>query len=182
MINQIRFFLFTWIIGSGSLISFAQEPSVVPVSDETGLITYRDVIQEDGSKDELYVRALAWVNSFYKNPSDVTRVRDREDGKIDCIHRFRIRFIDENGINRDAGTIMYSLYLECRDGRYRYTLTEFTLMEASRVPCEKWLDKTHQAYNPLWDEYLKQINDFSLELIDDLKEGMKPEKVVEDEW
>jgi hypothetical protein len=69
--------------------------------------------------------------------------------------------------------ILYSLKLELRDGRYRYTMSDFTLRQASRFPVEGWLDKSDRAYNPNWDIYLGQVDEFALSLVESLVEAMK---------
>lgn len=155
----------------------------IPVDENTGLITYQDVVQTAGDKNELYIRAIGWVNTFYVNPSDATKVRNPESGIIDILHRFRLTYQDDDGVQRDAGMVNYTLLLELREGRYRYTLTNFTLRQASRFPVERWLDKTDRAYNTSWDDYLNQVDAFAKSLIGSLKTGMEPEEVIkEEEW
>ena len=61
---------------------FAQKPDIVPIDETTKLITYQDVVNVEGSADTLYLRAISWINSFYKNPADVTKVRDREEQTV----------------------------------------------------------------------------------------------------
>ena len=161
----------------------AEQNSGIPVDEITGLITYKDVVQTTGEKSELFVRAIGWVNSFYVNPADATKVRNPESGIIDILHRFRLTYQDDAGVQRDAGMVSYTLLLELRDGRYRYTLTNFTLRQASRFPVERWLDKTDRAYNPSWDDYLNQVDAFAKSLINSLKTTMEPEEVIkEEEW
>jgi hypothetical protein len=155
----------------------------LPVDQNTGLITYQDVVQTEGNKDELWNRLIGWVNTHYVNPTDATRVRNRENGLVEIVHRFRIFNEGEDGIQNDAGIILYTLKIELREGRYRYTLNNFTLRQAARFPVERWLDKSDRAYNPLWDEYLKQVDAFAISLIDSLVAGMTPEEVItEEEW
>lgn len=160
-----------------------EQTGLVPVDESTGLITYQDVVQTEGNRDALYNRAIAWVNSFYTNPADATKVRNPESGIIEIAHRFKITTMHESGVETDAGMILYALKLELRDGRFRYTMNNFVLRQTSRFPVERWLDKSDRAYNPSWDEYLKQIDSFARGLINNLVEAMKPEvKAKEDEW
>jgi hypothetical protein len=85
----------------------------------------------------------------------------------------------DDGVQADAGTVQYQFSLEFKEGRYRYTLTEFELRQASRVPCEKWLTST----DPQLKSYLKQIDEFAQSWIASLKEGMMPEvEKKDDEW
>lgn len=161
---------------------FSQGNSNVPVDAKTGLITYQEVVPENGSQDELYIRAIEWINANYKNPADVSRVRNRESGVIELLHRFEI-FDEKDGAKVLSGTVNYTLSLEFKPGRYRYTVNELTLRQASRFPVEKWLNKSDPAYKPEWDGYLKQVDTKAKELIASLKEGMHPKKEKpEDKW
>jgi len=160
-----------------------EQKSGLPVDVVTGLITYQDVVQTTGNRLELFNRAIGWVNSFYVNPIDATRVRNPESGIIEIVHRFKITHELESGVQADAGMILYSLKLELRDDRYRYTMSEFTLRQASRFPVERWLDKSDRAYNPNWDIYLDQVDGFALNLVESLVEAMKfVEETEDDEW
>jgi hypothetical protein len=170
------------IIGLIPFSLFSQGSAKVPVDAKTGLIAYQEVVPENGSQDELYIRAIEWINANYKNPADVSRVRNRESGVIELLHRFEI-FDEKDGTKVLAGTVNYTLSLEFKPGRYRYTISELTLRQASRFPAEKWLDKSDPAYKPEWDSYLQQVDAQTKELIASLKEGMHPEKVQpEDKW
>lgn len=156
--------------------------SIVPIDSETNKITYKEVVESNGSADDLYIRAIAWINTFYPNPTDVTKVRNREDGVIEGLARFKITYVDEEARTRDAGLISYQIKLEFKEGRYRYTITEFNYKQTSRFPVEKWLDKNAPAYNPQWDDYILQVDTYIKSLIDSLKEGMVERIKIEDDW
>ncbi len=168
-----------------SLLSNAQQndsTSTIPVDSKTGRITYQEVIKEEGTKEELFNRCIYWVNTFFENPVSVTKIRDFETGRIEGRHQFRLTY-EEDGYNKDGGMVLYTVRIELKDGRYRYTITDFDLRKATRFPLETWLDKTHPAYNERWDEYLSQVDQFSKNLAANLKQKMKPEPEEEpDEW
>lgn len=164
------------------IVNIAHAQTDLPIDADTKLITYKEVVNVEGTKVELFNRAIEWVNKQYKNPTEATKVRDPQTGLIEILHRIELTF-DEKGVTRSAGIVEYSMKIELKEGRYRYTITNYTYKQASRVPVEKWLDKSDKAYNPAWDNYLNQIHSFSLKLIDGLKQGMlppAPKKV--DEW
>jgi hypothetical protein len=57
------------------------------------------------------------------------------------------------------------------------------LRQASKIPIEKWLDKKDPQYNPAWNSYLKQVDNFAQSWIESLKEGMKGKvEKKDDEW
>lgn len=155
----------------------------VPVDEDTKKITYKDVITQDGTPEKLYNQGISWVNTFYKNPSEATRVRDADNHKIEIRHRFQIWNKDKDGNKvSDAGIIEYELTIEFKDGRYRYTMTEFILKQTSKFPIERWLDKNDPQYKPECDDYLKQIDIEANAIIKSLIQGMKIKEIKEDNW
>jgi len=163
---------------------FSQESQVpsLPVDPDTKLIQYREVIQQEGTKDVLYDRGIEWFRAYYLSPTSVFRVQDKVNGKIEGTGRFKIYFKDETGMLRDAGVILYDIRVELKDNKYRYTLTDFNYKTASRFPIEKWMNKNDPAYNSNWDLFLYQTDTTMQGLITSLKEGMKPKVIKKDEW
>jgi hypothetical protein len=166
--------------------SFSQDNQAldIPLDPETRIITYQEVVQEEGIKDTLFNRGASWLHKFFSNPWEVTRVRDQATGVIKGQHQFRLYDIDATGIKTDAGMVMYNFKLEFKENRYRYTLDNFIWKQVSRYLVEKWLDKSSPDYNIKYENYLRQIDSFVRnEFIKSLKEGMKPGiKFKKDEW
>jgi hypothetical protein len=158
---------------AGSSLKAQNTTSKMPVDPDTKLITYKEVVTTTGTPAEIYNLAIAWVNKQYKNPADATKVRDPSSGVIEIIHRFEITQ-KVQGVTLMAGVVDYSLKLEMKEGRYRYTITNFNVKDASRQPLEKWMNKNDQSYIPAWGDYLKQVDDLTRKLIESLKLGMQP--------
>jgi hypothetical protein len=148
----------------------------MPVDEATGLITFKEVIQQEGSQDTLYNRGASWLHVFYSNPWEVAKVRDQSSGLIKIQHQFPIYDYDELGVKTDAGMILYNAKIEFKENRYRIQIDNFVYKQLSRYPVEKWLDTKASDYNPKWQGYLSQINTFSNDLINSLKEKMLPPK------
>jgi hypothetical protein len=156
----------------------------MPLDEKTGLITYQEVVEVQGTKDELFNRCSSWLHTFYANPWEATKVRDQATGLIKIEHQFRIYNYDEAGVKTEAGMILYKVKLEFKQDKYRYTIDDLLLKQLSRYPLENWLDKTRQDYDTRYLDYLKQIDTyFRDELIKTLKEAMVPkEEIKEAEW
>ncbi len=151
----------------------------IPVDEESGLITYQEVVEEVGDRESFFNRSISWINGYFANPVDATKTRDPESGLIKGLYRFRIKNTLDDGTEVDAGTVQYNFILEFKEGRYRYTLTEFVLRQASKYPCENWLNST----DPQAKSYLKQLDEFAQGWISSLKEGMMPEPEKKaDDW
>ncbi len=154
----------------------------VPIDPDSKKIMYKEVVQEKGDPGYLYIKAMEWFNTYYLNPTSLLRIQDRVNGKIEGTGRMKIYHDDIDGTRRSAGLVVYTIRLEFKDDRYRYTMTDFNLKGASRYPLEKWLNKADPAFNPLWDTYLYQIDTTMQRLASSLKEKMKPIVEKTDEW
>lgn len=156
---------------------------VLPVDEETKKITYKEVITQEGTAAKMYNQGIEWVNSFYTNPSEVTRVRDSDNGKIDIRHRIKVWNLDKDGnTSTEGGLIDYTMILEFKEGRYRFTITDFNVRKVSKFPLERWMDKNDPEYFAACDNYLVQVNEEVNKIIKSLKEGMKPKVVKPDNW
>jgi uncharacterized protein with TBP-like fold DUF4468 len=173
---------FLYIPFSSLLAQEADSAWAMPVDENTEKITYQEVVKEEGTKTQLFNRAINWVNTFYNNPVAVTKIREIATGRIECRHQIRLTKKKE-GVDLPAGLVLYSVILELKDGRYRYTVTDFVLRQATKYPIENWMDESDPAYNEQWGIFLKQVDVFSKELIENLKQKMRPVEVIkEEEW
>ena len=180
-------FLFLIIVITG-LFTYAQEEEVnpteaYPLDPNTGLITFREVVDESGTKTDLFNRASEWLHHYFKQPVYVTQVRDAASGVIKGKHQFELYFYDKD-VKKTAGIIKYYFKIECKEGRYRYSLDNFVLTRTSRYPCERWLNSAHRDYNDQWPYYLEQLRAYAIDdFAASLKAYMVPEvKVEEEEW
>lgn len=168
-----------------SIVMFAMlaAKAQVPVDSVTKKIVYQEVIKMDGIKDTLYNRAIAWINSYFKNPQGVTTLRDPENGVILCAYRVAMKETDADGNVTNSNVIVeYKLKIEAKEGRYRYTFDEFRKKAVSMYPLERWLDKSDPDYSPKCDEYLAQLDTHIKEIIASMKKGMEPKAVKNDNW
>ncbi|MDD3877415.1 MAG: DUF4468 domain-containing protein [Bacteroidales bacterium] len=166
----------------GLQTAFSQEIPVMPLNPNTNKIEYSGVVQVEGTADELYVRCIAWINTFFNNASSVTKVRDRNNTLIEGVHRIRILNKLEDGTELFAGHVQYDFKLQFRDGRFRYEINNFSAREMSRSPIEKWLDKNDPSFTTNTPYHLEQIDKFVKDLIKDMTEGMQPKVEVNEEW
>jgi hypothetical protein len=135
----------------------------MPVSE--GLITYDGVGKVDGaSSGELYDRALEWVKGYYKNPMEKLRKQERENGEMEVFARFPIYAYDKKGVKTtsQAGLLQYTLTLQFKDGRYKYTITKFNVKATSNQPIDTWL--TDKDNDPNADNHVYQLIDIDNEI------------------
>lgn len=158
------------------------QTATLPIDEDTKLITYKEVVWQDGESAKLYTTAIAWINANYKNPNEVTSVREPENGKLVLNPRFKIYNVDKKGLQTDGGIIKYTLKLEFKPNRYRYVFTDFNLQAVSKFPLERWLDKNDPQYTTLCPGYLYQVDTTVNGIIKSLKKGMVPKVIKTDEW
>lgn len=157
-------------------VTFAQ--SNLPIDPKTEKICFRKVIPVEGSQDEVFNRIYSnFINSYYKSPSTIIQ---QNDGRtIKGKHQFQL---DNGEIVKSKWTwITYYFTIEVREGRVRYTITDFMQKTQSNHPCEEWMDKENPLYQPVWDSYLNQIAAFAEDWGKQFEESLVPEKVIEEE-
>jgi hypothetical protein len=155
----------------------------VPIDEQTNLVTYKEVVQQaNATPQELYDRAMQWVKNYYKNTAEVIKNSDRDKGVIQLRSSVKIYVVKEDGSKLFKNIVYYNMKIECRPGRYRYTITDFNEKATAAAPVEVWLN----TENPKWEigqyAFLNQIDEQILALIESLEEGMNPPVIIEDEW
>lgn len=168
---------------------FAQKDfkaSKIPLSEETKLFTYNKVVEvPTTSKVDLYDRAFAWLSVYYKNPADVLKEKDRDAGMMLLKARFKIsNMVDKkSGVATAGGDVQYTLKLDFKEGKFRYTLTDINWKQLSYFPAERWMDKSNQYYSPNWDYYLSQTDEACKKVVADLEKAISTAKAEKkDEW
>ena len=76
----------------------------IPIDPNTKLITFQEVVQQEGTNEELFNRASEWLHHYFEQPVYVTNVRDAASGIIKGKHQFEIFFYDKE-IKKRAGLI-----------------------------------------------------------------------------
>ena len=156
--------------------AFAQ--SNLPIDPKTEKITFRKVIPTVGTEDQVYNRIYSeFLNSYYKSPSTILQ---QNDGRtLKGKHQFQL----DNGdaVKSKWPWVTYRFTIEVREGRVRYTLTDFMQKTQSNHPCEEWMNKEDPSYQPIWDNYLNQMAAFAEDWGQKFEESLVPEKVIEEE-
>lgn len=177
--------LFFLTIFNGFITSSSAQQALpgLPIDPDSKKIMYREVVEQEGTPSYLYDKAVAWFSFYYPNPTAVYTVQDKVNGKIEGTGRMKIYYNDlKTGIRMEGGLVLYSLKLEFKENKFRYTITDFNLKAVSRFPIEKWMNTSDPAHNPNWDTYLFQVDTTMQRLVSTLKEKMKPTIIKKDEW
>ena len=157
-------------------VTFAQ--SNLPIDEKTKKITFRKVINTVGTEDEVFNRIYSgFMNSYYKSPSTILQQNDGRTMK----GKHQMQLNNGDPVKSKWPWITYRFIIEVREGRVRYTLTDFMQKTQSNHPCEEWMDKEDPLYQPVWDSYLEQIVAFGEDWGKLFEEKLVPEQVIEEE-
>jgi hypothetical protein len=160
-------------------------PPQLPM-DNTNKITYEEVINVPGkSADEIYKKIVNWFQTYYKNPGEVIRESDSLKRSVTGKPRFRIQNPpDKEGTKSDAGLVQYTITIAAKDGRFKYTLTDFNWKGNSYYACEKWYDTALPSHTPAMNDYLLQTDNYAKTTIGDFKISITTDKQVQnkDNW
>jgi hypothetical protein len=175
------------MIVSFSIAAFSQKTDVtVPkykIDSITKKITYTEVVDQLGSKDTLYNRAIHWCGIYFKNLSYVSTM-SKADGKIAGNYTFKV--FDKPGkdsIKVPVAQVNFTFSIDIKDNKYRYTVTNLKRLNSNPVfLIERWLDKTDKAYKPEWDYYFSQVDKYMRDFIKSLKTGLMEAKKKSDNW
>ncbi|MCB0754448.1 MAG: DUF4468 domain-containing protein [Flavobacteriales bacterium] len=113
------------------------------IDSKTNLITYTEVPEVPGTKDELYDRAMKWGGEYFKNFAEKIRKQDKDSGEMEIFNRVQIYAYDKKGVKTTSrqGLAQYTLTIQFKDGRYKYTVTDLNFKATSYQPLEAWLDR-----------------------------------------
>ena len=182
---KTKLFILLFVCSMGTLFGQKEVEYVtpdLPIDETTKLVTYKDVINEKGTPQELYDRAMEWVKTYYKNTAEVIKSSDRDKGIIELRSSVKIHTITKDGTKVFKNIVYYNFKIECRQDRYRFTITDFNEKAAAAAPIEIWFDMTHSRWQPSWYGYLTEINENIQAMIISLQDGMLPKPVVTDDW
>lgn len=144
------------------------------LDSKTNLITYSELPEVSGTtKDDLFERAMAWGNDYYKNFAEKLRKQDKAAGEMEIFARFPIYSYDKKGVKTTSrqGLAQYTLTIQFKDGRYKYTVTDLNMKATSYQPLEPWLDREDpNAKNHSY--YLTDIDEEIREMLKGLKEAL----------
>lgn len=120
-----------------------------PIDEATGKYTYLAVVQVDGaSAADLYSRARAWVAKTYRSAQAVVQLEDDQAHRLVAkgVMKFQVDLpsvITPGKLQPVEMVVPHSVTIECKDGRYRFTLTDFEWVTSSlpKAPLESDVSK-----------------------------------------
>jgi hypothetical protein len=181
MKNSLIFFLIT-------LPSFAYTQDKATLNlprDSSGKVVYTEVINVDGiQKAELFNRAKSWFVSSFRSSNDVIQNSDKEVGIVEGKGNIPVNYT-AMGIVYDSGCFRFFVSVACKDGKYKYTISNITKdetryqvagnMENDSAPGYGWTNRT-------WNQVRTQADSSIQGLIVKLKDTMMKQSASEGNW
>ncbi len=154
------------------LIPFCLNAQTFPTDPETKKITYQEtVIIDSVLKDELYNRSVNFMTALFKtNKFDVNEkvnYKITHEGYFTVSYTYDFKYKSEN-------TVTYDLTINQKDGKYRYTITNFMIYDVKTGP------KTSQSLEAFYQkmksdikkDFLSKVNAEVNKIIEDMKKHL----------
>lgn len=151
------------------LFPFSLVAQNMPLNSETGLITYQGVMEASGLQEDLYLKGKDWFNHYYDYNKDVFQ-SEQPNEKLIGRDSFSVLF----PLTKKRVNIFYTISLDFKDGKYRYTLDKFIYNGGG----EDFPLEDHYKMKAMYGEVLKSVDDEVKNLILSLNTAMKKE----DNW
>jgi hypothetical protein len=168
------------------LMAFSAIAQDFPTDPSTAKITYSEVVKTDSSlnKKKLFTMAQQLCNTR----ENIT-INSAEDFIFEFKTQVTVKYPSNiQGMNHQ-GTVEYITNIACRDGRYKYIITDFVhssakgnggKLENESAECGK-----HILTNAGWASIKKQVFEHMAKNTELLKKNMQPEikaPVKNDDW
>ena len=170
-----------------TLILFSQE-DILPIDKETGKISYSEIVKVDSvDAKALYNNAKIWFVHYFNSAKNVLQLDDKESGRI--IGKGLLNVTTSVIVKADAGVVKFTIEINAKDGRYKYTFTDFwheAYISKITTPGDLRLSKPGGGILTMgkgnWNGIKRQTNEMVLDMILNLKKAMSSSQNKDDSW
>jgi hypothetical protein len=139
-------------------------------TDPNGKVIYNEVVNADSiSAADLYSRSKIWFAEAFKSANNVIQSDDERLHII--IGKGNTPFYINGlfGVKTESGTLFFSVKIESKEGRYKYTITDFYMKNNAG----EWSVESYRGTGGQIDNYYKQVDDLGKMLSASIKIAMK---------
>ena len=97
---------------------FAMAQTTFPVNDK-GIVEYKNTVDVNASKEEIYLRAKTWIAKNFTAPNQVIKMDDEKAGILKLT--YDLPFIDDFNITS-------SLQITYKDNKYQYSFSDIYVL------------------------------------------------------
>jgi len=132
-------------------------------------LTYTEVVSADSSsKDLLYSNAKEWFVHAFNSANNVIQYDSKDEGKLIGKGNFTFHGKAFTSGTSSTGPVTFTITIEVKDNKYKYTLTDFDHESFGLVPQTEPKGMMKVANRDLW----KDCNKEATAMIADLKKAM----------
>lgn len=152
----------------------------IPIDKETGLITYTEIVPSNGTDAKaLYKAAQLWEINIYCRDKPFLQFKDDESRTL-ILKPVVYLYSQADGITVE-GYVRYTLTIECKDNKYKYTFTNFRQENTGNSNACEGGNLEKDTYDcpaglmnkkKYWDDIKSQTNDAVHFLISDMKKSI----------
>jgi len=157
------------------LNSHAQQIDI-PRDSITDRFCYTGVVKVDSANaDQLYLKARIWFAEMFKDAQEVIQLDDKQAHILIGKGTYKIPDLITWAGNVPAGYLHFTIRIETRDQRYKYSITDFVLKNQNiELPAEQYhMTKKYDA------QFFQDVKDFGEGTIADLKSSMQKAVTVD---
>lgn len=123
---------------------------------------YQKVIDVDGTKTELYVKAMDWMTKTFVSAKAVIQFQDKEAGIIVGKARVLVPYPKDTILSGTKWPLEFDLKIETKDKRARFTFENFMMITngvagvENRMPLEEQAGLAtlfHEQLDPIIDSF-----------------------------
>ena len=161
--------------------AFCQERPLPKNAD--GNYEYTGVISVDSlSASRLYSNGKLFVVTSFRSGKEVTQLNDEDSKTVAGNGTLKLNF---KGLNAAVDEyVKFRFIIQCKDGRYKYTINNFQLVSppSSPVPLENEKALKHYATRNMEEQIFNQVNDDMQNLVAELQKSMAAQSESTKDW
>ncbi|WMJ73812.1 DUF4468 domain-containing protein [Cytophagaceae bacterium ABcell3] len=173
-------------IGIFALLLFTGKSLIAqtfPTDPDNQKITYQETVEIEGQdQNEIFEKTRKWLEVYFSNKEKVKEDKEKSEvsrkGSFEVIITYDYRY-------KHKHTVLFNMSIAQKDGKYRYTLTDFSIYdnkndEKSAVPLETFYQKQrHQNKTELYKNFNKEMTS----LLEALQQAVESGEIKdEDDW
>jgi hypothetical protein len=151
-----RFLKTMLLLSFSTTIALAQEYPL----NENGEAEFVEVVEVDLQQKTLYANAKEWVATTFGDYKSVIQFEDDENYKLILKGLSKVPYIGK--IFDKEEKVGYIVTIECKDGKYRYRISDIVVNETrrvlGRVNSSKFTTLSHLEMIELWIARLEELN------------------------
>ncbi len=169
------------VLAAAPTLGEANDSLPFPLDPETKTVRFQEVVLVEGvSANDLMARARTWVALAYKSAPDVTKLDDQSKLIIKGLYHVAGKTVFAGEFNFN-----HTLTIDVKDGRFRYTMSDFVLTNPPGVARFEFPLEQYQAKSVKYKGLRDTLTRGKVEadaLIASLKKAMQSPTPSDEEW